>query len=305
MAGSTPEPRSPHPTAPEPTTPEPAEPEADAGRNDLLFGAYTFGGVWQGEEPLRELESRLGRRLDVAQWFMNWSHTWDEQLVRTAARGGRLPLIAWQPKGLDVGRIAAGELDIYLLSWAAGARAYGEPLYLRPFPEMNGNWVDWNGDPEGLKTAWRRMTGIFREAGASEVRWVWSPNVNDQPRSEANRLEHYYPGADVVDVLALDGYNWGTVRSWSDWRSFETIFAEAYARVTALGEQRVWITETACAEQGGDKAAWVRAMFASRAFPKVEAIVWFDENKEADWRINSSGAALTAFRETLGETVLT
>ena len=32
------------------------------------FGAFTYGGVWQGMEPVARLESHLGRRLDVVHW---------------------------------------------------------------------------------------------------------------------------------------------------------------------------------------------------------------------------------------------
>jgi hypothetical protein len=30
--------------------------------------------------------------------------------------------------------------------------------------------------------------------------------------------------------------------------------------------------------------------------PRIEGLVWFNINKETDWRINSSPAALAAFR---------
>jgi hypothetical protein len=43
----------------------------------------------------------------------------------------------------------------------------------------------------------------------------------------------------------------------------------------------------------------VRDMFGSSAFSRLEAIVWFDEDKEADWRIDSSPAAAAALREAL------
>ncbi|TVR96193.1 MAG: hypothetical protein EA416_01305, partial [Trueperaceae bacterium] len=69
--------------------------------------------------------------------------------------------------------------------------------------------------------------------------------------------------------------------------------------LTALGDQNVWLAEIASSEEGGDKAAWIHDMFASEAFARLEAIVWFDEHKEADWRITSSPAAEAAFRAAL------
>ncbi len=271
----------------------PAAPQPGRG---ILFGAYTYGGVWRGMEPVQDVERTLGRRLDIVHWYMNWSHDWDADLVTAAARGGRIPLISWQPHEVRVEQIARGRYDSYLRSWARGAERYGRPVYLRPFPEMNGFWTDWNGNPEALVAAWRHIVDLFREEGADNVLWVWAPNIRDEPNTATNRLERYYPGSDYVDILALDGFNWGTTRPYTAWRSFEETFAAAYARVTSLGPQPVWITEVASAERGGDKSAWVREMLTHDRFPRLEALVWFDEDKEADWRVTSSQPVLRSFR---------
>ncbi|MFO8148654.1 MAG: hypothetical protein R6T93_00005, partial [Trueperaceae bacterium] len=132
-------------------------------------------------------------------------------------------------------------------------------------------------------------------------RWVFSPNVTDEPRTTDNRMERYYPGDDVVDILALDGYNWGTKRDWSTWTPFQDVFRQGYDRIAALGPQPIWFAEIASAEAGGDKSAWITDMFAtaSDAFPRLEALIWFDEDKEADWRIASRPEVLAAFREAL------
>ena len=274
---------------------------ADA-RPARLFGAYTYGGVWHGMEPVLKLESELGRRLDIVHWFMNWQHDFDAQLIVSASAGGRLPMLAWQPHIRTIEDIAAGAHDDYILSWAKGAAAIDGDIYIRPFPEMNGDWVAWNGNPEAFNAAWRRTVTLFREAGAHNVKWVWSPNVTDWPRTPENAMERYYPGTDYVDILALDGYNWGTVSDWSTWRSFEEVFAGPYERIAKIGPQPIWAAELATTEHGGDKEAWVSEMFTSTAFPRLEALVWFNENKETDWRISSSAAALEAFRAGLLDT---
>lgn len=264
------------------------------------FGAFTYGGVWQGMEPVARLETHLGRPLDVVHWFMNWDHAYDANLVDGVLASGSAPLISWQPHRQSVADIAAGAYDEYLRSWADGLAAATGVVYLRPFPEMNGEWVPWNGDPEGLVAAWTRMTALFDEAGATNVRWVWGPNVTDEPRTEANRMERYYPGAEHVDVLALSGYNWGATRPAIGWRSFEEIFSGGYARLVDLGAQPVWIAEMASSDEGGDKAAWIRDLFASTAFPRLEALVWFDEDKEADWRLTSAPEVVAAVQGSLG-----
>jgi hypothetical protein len=268
-----------------------------------IFGAYTYSGVWSGMEPIYALEGTLGQKLSVVHWFMSFDHTWDAKLFETASEGGRLPLIAWQPHRQSLDDITSGVYDDYLTSWARGAKAFGGPIYIRPFPEMNGNWTPWSGDPAKLVTAWRHVVNLFDSEGASNVLWVWSPNITDEPRVDTNKFELYYPGTAYVDILALDGYNWGTTRPHTVWKSYEDIFGIPYERVTALGPQPIWLAEVATTEHGGDKAQWINDMFASRAFPRIEAIIWFDENKETDWRIASSDDSLVAFQSGLASLV--
>ncbi len=265
----------------------------------VMVGAFTYGGVWQGMDPVLDLEAQLGQRLDVVHWFTNWRNEAYPEMVVAVAAAGRYPLISWQPHRVSMKEIAAGDRDEYIRRWAVDLASTGVPVYLRPFPEMNGDWVPWNGDPKTFRAAWRRIVAIFDFEGADNVRWVFSPNVTDSPRVESNRMELYYPGDDVVDVLALDGYNWGTTRPWTAWRSFEEVFASGYDRITALGEQPVWFAEMSTSAEGGDKAAWVEAMLESPSFSRLEAIVWFDEHKEADWRMVADEDVADAFRRGL------
>ncbi len=52
------------------------------------------------------------------------------------------------------------------------------------------------------------------------------------------RFEPYYPGHDVVDVVALDGYNWGRRRWWHRWRGFDAIFSASYAALRRLAPDK-------------------------------------------------------------------
>jgi hypothetical protein len=273
-----------------------------AMRDDVvpLIGAYVPSGVWNDLSGLREFERELGGRVDVGHWFTNWDHRYDPVPARDLHADGRVPLVSWQPMRQSIADIAAGRHDDYIRSWASGVATATDLVYIRLFPEMNGDWVPWNGDPTAFRAAWRRVAALFAEEGAHNVRWVFSPNVTDEPRTHANRMEHYYPGPDVVDVFGLSGYNWGTVRPHIGWRSFEQVFRSGYDRLVAIGDQDIWLTEIASADEGGDKSAWVREMFTSTAFPRVGAIVWFDEDKEADWRVRSGPDVVEAFRAGLG-----
>jgi hypothetical protein len=51
------------------------------------------------------------------------------------------------------------------------------------------------------------------------------------------------------------------------------------------------------AEAGGDKAKWIDGIVPTlrNSFPLIKGLVWFDVNKEADWRISSSQASEAAY----------
>jgi beta-mannanase len=207
-------------------------------------------------------------------------------------------MIAWA--GSDLAAIARGDHDALIRRRARGVRRFARPLFIRWGYEMNGDWWDWStartgGDPSTYVAAWRRIHRLFRAAGVTNAVWVWSPNERSFPDAPWNRTERYYPGDDVVDWVGIDGYNWGAANA-SGWRSFADIIRPLYRRYA--GRKPLMVSETASAEAGGDKAAWIAAAHRSLAgeLPAVRALVWFHSHKETDWRVDSSAPALAAFR---------
>jgi hypothetical protein len=79
-------------------------------------------------------------------------------------------------------------------------------------------------------------------------------------------------------------------------RRFEKVFARIYPLLAAKGKP-ILIGETASAEVGGNKAEWIDAIIPTlrTKYPMIKGLVWFDVNKERDWRINSSPPTLEAF----------
>jgi beta-mannanase len=263
------------------------------------------------------LQSAVGRQVGTVLWYQNWGgggwiSSVQRHLLDGVSASGRTPLLSWEPWDPAAGtpnqpnfalrRIAGGDFDAYIATWAEQLREVGTTVYLRPMHEMNGNWYPWGGSVNGNSPAlyvqaWRRMHDIFVRRGATNVRWVWAPNNVDVPQTSANQLERFYPGDSYVDVLGVDGYNWGTGQpGWAGWESFSEVFSTAYERLRRLGPQPIWITEVGSAPQGGDKSAWIRDMFARAGrMDRLEKIIWFNENKERDWRANPSPDVAAAF----------
>jgi beta-mannanase len=238
-----------------------------------------------------------------------------------AARGVT-NILTWQPYDwhasgsqprFAISNILAGNFDAYIRSWATAAKAYGKPIYIRLAHEMNGDWYPWGQGINGNTRAqfvsmWRYVVDKFRAAGATNVRWVWSPNVVGNAGQYP--LTGLYPGDAYVDMIGLDGYNWGTSGiGEAGWRSFTQIFGTTYDQVRALAPSKpVYVAEMASTELGGDKAAWITSAFQTEIpnrFPALVGVLWFDTGglmhglapaQNADWGINSSPSALAAFR---------
>jgi beta-mannanase len=270
------------------------------------------------ERPIAETEALLGRDIDIVHWFQAWGSATNagyraDNVARVHALGAT-PLITWEPwvpgQGVDqpnysLKAIALGKHDAYIRAWAKAARASGGPIMLRFAHEMNGNWYPWaagvNGNTAGdYVRAWKRVRAIFARERATNVQLVWSPNV-EYPGSTP--LQQLYPGDADVDWVGMDGYNWGTERQGSVWRSLNTTFGATYAKLAGMTSRPMMIAETASSEAGGDKAAWIReglSLSNLRAnFPRVQAVVWFNEQKSGNWPIQTSAAATLAFVETV------
>jgi Glycosyl hydrolase family 26 len=285
----------------------------DPPRAELRIGAYSPPAPEAGVGAIDSLAAAIGRPVDLVLWYQQWgggNSAFEPAWIQAVTASGRTPLITWEPWApgsaeqpeYRLRRIASGTFDSYIRSWATGLKALGTTVYLRPMHEMNGNWYPWAGtvnrnSPARYVAAWRHMWRIFDEVGAHNVRWVWSPLAEDVPATRANRFERYYPGSRYVDVLALDGYNWGSdYPQYGGWRSFATIFGRAFGRISKLGPQPIWIGETASAPEGGDKAQWIRDMLAwVSARPRIAALVWFNVVKERDWRATEPADAAGAF----------
>jgi beta-mannanase len=289
----------------------------------LMLGLYDPG-CPPRLAPFQATATYLGAPVRLVSWYQAWGsrfHPCRPQLILQAHQQGLVPMITWEPwklpEDLPAGappeaqpefslqRIAAGRYENYVRTWARTLAALGETIFLRPLHEMNGDWYPWGGtvngnNPEDFRQAWQYLRRVFREEGAGNVAWVWCPYAQSVPALPENALEAYFPGASEVDWLALDGYNWGTTQPWSRWQTLTEVFGAAYGSLAALAPDKpVMIAEVGCAEAGGDKAGWIREGLRDLAekFPRVKIVVWFNIDKECDWRLASSPGALAAFRE--------
>ena len=245
---------------------------------------------------------------------------WSGQMLRRIRGAGSTPYVA-----LDLGyagapgrglldAINAGRADALIVRAARGMAGAGTVL-VEPGWEMNGRWdYGWqgvmNGDAAGparYRRAFQRVVDIFRREGATNVKWVFAPNVGNPVANGAagerhwNWYGHYYPGDRYVDYLGPHGYNGPSV--WGGgWAQFENVFDGPSADRVLSDLERRWPTKPIiigefASEEARGKGEWItRAYETMRRHRNVVGAIWFNARKEADWRIESSRASLDAYR---------
>ncbi|MET3809925.1 glycosyl hydrolase [Arthrobacter sp. UYEF3] len=277
----------------------------------LRFGVGTPGGPLASAE-LDEVASLTGEAPSVILSYKDFNQATPIAELDAARKRGAVTLLTWEPWAWGGGtnqpayaldRITAGSFDPYLRQWGESLAAWGHPVMLRFGHEMNGNWYPWsegiNGNGAGdYVAAWRHVHDVVTATGASNVTWLWNPNV---PYQGSSPLDALYPGPAYVDAVALDGYNRGTSAAWSSWISPSELFGPGLAELRRLAPgKQVLVAETSSAEQGGSKADWNTGLISYLAAQAdVTAVVWFNFNKEMDWRINSSTSSATALSAAL------
>lgn len=279
-------------------------------------------GVFPGFDTVFDIEKQVGKGIPFVLSFTDrwsWQYGFPTGYADILWDTGHLLVITWQPQ-TELASIIAGKWDGYILAWAKAAKKYAHPVMIRFGHEMNGTWYPWCGvnngggkstgygdptkpdGPERYVDAYRHVHDLFTKVGATNVLWVWAPNVGNPVGAPWNAVENYYPGDAYVNWLGMDGYNWGTSRPWSHWQDFNEIFKDLYHRLIALAPGKpIMIAEFASSEQGGDKAAWITDAFQQikTAYSRIKAFIWFDVVKETDWAIDSSPESLTAFRKAI------
>lgn len=224
----------------------------------------------------------------IISWYLAWGQPLNLQALRQLRVRNILPLITlepWDPRRpkedvYPLDNISRGKYDTYLAQLASTIRTYGHPVLIRFAHEMNGDWYPWSGQPQAWVNALAQLHLVFHNV--ENVFWIWCPNVS-YPGSRP--LVEYYPGDRYIDWVGLDGYNWGNPWVWPS-----ELFGPSIQEIRDFTTKPLLICETACAEHP-DKDRWINALRNLRT-----PLIWFDEAKERDWRINSSEDAQAAFQ---------
>jgi hypothetical protein len=170
----------------------------------------------------------------------------------------------------------AGKLDA---QYAVMRDEIAAPTFIILWQEFNGHWEStWPGNYGGTRVfvqAWRRMALILRQN--PNVIMCWSPNVYTAASTTSPiDPKDCYPGRDVVDWVAFDGYCHGS------YRTFDQLFGQAirdYGPNGVRHKHPFMVGETAV-QPTLDRDRYVSSVQQSlengAGKDAVKALLWFD-----------------------------
>jgi hypothetical protein len=290
-----------------------------------LYWGATIGDQLTGEQApwdmdaVSKFEDTAGKKLSLVNFFSPFAncaskcsfYKFPTDPMENIREHGAIPVFSWSSQSIpsslnepdyQLSDVINGSFDSYIREFAEDARDWGHPFFLRFNWEMNGNWFSWsegvNGNQSGeFVAAWRHVHDIFASVGATNVSWVWCPNVDPTNKLQTSVASNY-PGDEYVDWTGLDGYNWGPAKG--GWTSFDHLYSATYHAITdtVAPDKPMMIGEMGSSESGGSKASWISETLAAipAEFPKIRGMLWFDTFDDGmDWPIESSSSAGSAF----------
>jgi Bacterial Ig domain/Glycosyl hydrolase family 26 len=293
---------------------------AGASSSSILWGAYMdgdgtytylYGGSWKDApwdaNTWSRFETNAGKKVSLVHWGINqppWVRDFNYwtpplNLVQNA---GDLNAVDLSTGSVPLRDIAGGMYDASITTWMQQAAAWGHPFFLILDVEMNGPWEPYSPGNNGNTAAdfvamWHRMHDLAAKAGATNITWVWAPNVD--PANIYTPYSQLYPGDSYVDWTGLDGFN-------KDGKStFSWIYGSSYKNLLQVAPGKpVMITQIGSVEGTFDKAAWITDALTTQLpnyFPNIKALVWFnwriyEQSVWRSWEIESSASSQASFK---------
>ena len=275
--------------------------------------------------------AQTGQRTTVDHVILGWNQgsTWGARLAVQLASHGPVPMIGFTTsygwpsprEAITPLGVARGRGDGYLTALNRAIAAWARPVYIRPFPEMNGHWNAYCAYTSGGRLKDRaHSTASFRKAFARvylllhggtadflnarlrrlglpgvshdlerntlpNLRVIWNPQGYGSPNVPGNSAQAYYPGNHYVDVVGNDLYDIG---GKAEWAANERLYRAHRAKPYALPEWGLW---------GIDDPAFVRRMGGwARSHRRLELLSWYESRAGSIFDLGNKPRSRAAYR---------
>lgn len=185
------------------------------GKYTPVFGqdfGFSFPGYWDGINYRQQIiDDAIQRHRDGFIITLMWHAvrpTEDEPVTFSESVQGDLTEKEWDElitPGTEINERWKSQVDV--IAWFLKQLRFADvPILWRPYHEMNGGWFWWGkkeGD-NGYKMLWRMMYDrLVNFHGLDNLVWVYNTN---EFKDGVDPHDTYYPGDDVVDIIATDVY---------------------------------------------------------------------------------------------------
>lgn len=233
--------------------------------------------VRQELAQLGNFDGAIGRSLGLVHVYQPWANPVRPSTLAALSATGATPFIDWTCT--SDASIISGNQDALITSYAQALKAYGRPVFLRWFWEMNLTGLPRSsgclgtGGAAGYVLAWQHIWTIFHEVGATNVAFVWCPSILG-----TSSAQPYYPGDSYVDWIGWDGYD-----RKQDPNMLKTEFLPFYQAWVTHGKPMM-IGETGATT---DQATYLDQLTATLpvTFPQVHAVLYYDSKSTSDWTL--------------------
>jgi beta-mannanase len=273
-------------------------------------------GVWWGIWPragadgkitnnlpvnLASLEQGVGRQFDIVSRYKGWGQDVYDAWDYGFRDSGHIVLQDLTARNFTTNTyvrwadIASGRYDAYLRRQADRTKAFGARTFFsfnqEPEQALERKTA---GTPEEFAAAYRHVRAVFDAAHVTNAVWVWWVMGYSGHNAAYPKL---WPGADVVDWIGYDPYDFGpchgtspktpqqTLQNWYRWIDAQPWAAGKPLMLPEYGSN------------GTDKGAWYAGIPAAlKTLPRIKAAVEFNSGGSCVHRISASPDNLAGYR---------
>ena len=263
-------------------------------------------GVYERDAPqsyggIKQFARTVGREPNLVSYYSGWYQPFQTAFAEIAARNGATTIVQIDPTNISLARIAASGYDRYLIRYAKEVAAFGRPVVISFGHEMNGFWESWgytHTPAADFRAAWRHIVDVFRQNGATNVKWLWQVNSVSK---KTGPIHDFWPGAKYVNWVGVSGYY------YLPGETFKYIFEPVISQVRKFTNDPILIAETGVSS--GPKAVFnIKDLFHGLRAQHAIGILWFDLDKPGPlyhggkWRLEGHATAVRTFRAALAGT---
>lgn len=268
-----------------PTTANPVQCTRSAPPKGTQFGSSVSmsSTIWL-EDALADRDSRFGKIAAVRIWDEPMPFSWDASRLNNLA--GRTLVMSFRPKPADV---LSGKYDAQLREWFQKAPSTSTiywNYYHEPETPIDDQKIFSSSD---YKKAWQHIDKIADSVCRPNMYSVlvlmsWTTN----PSSKKD-WHDYYPGSDVIDVIAFDPYN-GVHDPTRDYYAtpasmMDSVVAVAKEAGKPWGIAEIGSRKIPSDATGAKRATWLTDVANYTRSKGALFVTYFQSTRDGEWRL--------------------